>query len=122
MRNATAEALDQDFVRSARAKGLSERTVLWKHAFRNALFPLITLLGALLPGMIAGSVVVESIFNLPGMGKLTVESIFSQDWPVVYAVLLLSAFLTIAGLFLADLLYAWADPRVRLGQANLSGV
>jgi len=122
MRNATADAVDQDVVRSARAKGLSERTVLWKHAFRNALFPLITLLGALLPGMIAGSVVVESIFNLPGMGKLTVESIFSQDWPVVYAVLLLSAFLTIAGLFLADLLYAWADPRVRLGQANLSGV
>lgn len=122
MRNATAEALDQDFVRTAKAKGLSARTILWKHAFRNALFPLITLLGALLPGMIAGSVVVESIFNLPGMGKLTIESIFSQDWPVVYAVLLLSALLTIAGLFLADLLYAWADPRVRIGQPKPPGI
>ena len=121
MRNATAEALDQDFIRAARAKGLSEHVIIWKHAFRNALFPLITLLGSLLPSMIAGSVVIESIFNLPGMGRLTIESIFSQDWPVVYAVLLLSAVLTIIGLFLADLLYAWADPRVRTGQAKFSG-
>ncbi len=122
MRNATGEALDQDFVRAARAKGLNEHSIIWKHAFRNALFPLITLLGALLPSMIAGSVVIESIFNLPGMGKLTIESIFSQDWPVVYAVLLLSALLTIIGLFLADLLYAWADPRVRSGQGKTSGI
>ena len=122
MRNATAEALDQDFVRAARAKGLSEHRVIWRHAFRNALFPLITLLGALLPSMIAGSVVIESIFNLPGMGKLTVEAIFSQDWPVVYAVLLLSALLTIIGLFLADLLYAWADPRVRSGEGKFLGI
>ena len=121
MRNATAEALDQDFIRAARAKGLSEHAIIWKHAFRNALFPLITLLGSLLPSMIAGSVVIESIFNLPGMGRLTIESIFSQDWPVVYAVLLLSAVLTIIGLFLADLLYAWADPRVRTGQGKFSG-
>jgi peptide/nickel transport system permease protein len=118
MRSAMAEALSQDFVRAARAKGLSENVVIWKHAFRNALFPLITLLGSLLPGMIAGAVVIESIFNLPGMGKLTLESIFSQDWPVVYAVLLLSALLTIGGLLLADILYALADPRVRLGETK----
>jgi peptide/nickel transport system permease protein len=118
MRSAMAEALGQDFIRTARAKGLPETAIIWKHAFRNALFPLITLLGSLLPGMIAGAVVIESIFNLPGMGKLTLESIFSQDWPVVYAVLLLSALLTIAGLLLADILYALADPRVRLGESK----
>jgi peptide/nickel transport system permease protein len=71
--------------------------------------------------MIAGAVIIESIFNLPGMGKLTLEAIFSQDWPVVYAVLLLSAVLTIAGILVADIIYAWADPRVRLGNSNQAG-
>ncbi|MBK7476983.1 MAG: ABC transporter permease [Haliscomenobacter sp.] len=87
---------------------------------RNALFPAITLLGSIFPAMIAGSIVIESVFNLPGMGKLTLDSMFAQDWPVVYTILMLSAVLTIAGLLFADMLYSWADPRVRLGAENQS--
>lgn len=114
VRGSMAKALSEDFVRTARAKGLPERTVIWKHAFRNALFPLITLFSGILPAALAGSVVVEAIFNIPGMGFLTIESILNKDWPVVYAVLMMTALLTVAGILLADLLYAWADPRVRL--------
>lgn len=120
MRNAMVETLQQDYIRTARAKGLKEGQILWKHAMRNALFPAITLLGSIFPAMIAGSIVIESVFNLPGMGKLTLDSMFAQDWPVVYTILMLSAVLTIAGLLLADMLYSWADPRVRLGAENQS--
>ncbi len=120
MRNAMVETLQQDYIRTARSKGLDEGKILWRHAVRNALFPVITLLGSIFPAMIAGSVVIESVFNLPGMGKLALDSLFAQDWPVVYTILMLSAVLTIAGLLLADLLYSWADPRVRLGAENQS--
>lgn len=112
MRGGMIEVLQQDFIRTARAKGLPEQRVIWKHAFRNALFPLITLFASLFPAMLAGSVVIEYIFNIPGMGKLTVDSIRNQDWPVVYVLLLLSAVMTMAGILLADLLYALVDPRV----------
>jgi len=112
MRGGMIEVLQQDFIRTARAKGLSQRRVIWKHAFRNALFPLITLFASLFPAMLAGSVIIEYIFNIPGMGKLTVDSIRNQDWPVVYVLLLLSAVMTMAGILLADLLYSLADPRV----------
>jgi peptide/nickel transport system permease protein len=105
----------QDYIRTARAKGLPENRVIWKHAFRNALFPIITLLAGLLPALLAGSVAIEVIFSIPGMGRLTIDSIVRKDWPVVYAILMLAAILTMIGILLADLLYAWADPRVRLG-------
>lgn len=114
MRGSMTEALQLDFVRTARAKGLTERQVIWKHAFRNALSPIITMLGSVLPAAIAGSVVIEVIFNIPGMGKLSVDAINSKDWPVVYGVLILSAIVTMAGILLADMLYALADPRVKL--------
>jgi peptide/nickel transport system permease protein len=113
LRGSMVEALRQDFIRTARAKGLPEARVLWHHAFRNALFPLITLLANVLPALLAGSVVIEFIFNIYGMGTLTVQSIFAKDWPVVYVVLVITALLTVLGIFLADLLYAWADPRVK---------
>ncbi len=113
MRGSMVQALAQDYVRTARAKGLPEGKVIWRHAFRNALFPIITLIGSVFPAVLAGSVVIEVIFAIPGMGKLTVDSIFARDWPVVFAILMLGAVLTIAGLWIADLLYAWADPRVR---------
>lgn len=113
VRNAMLHELKQDYIRAAWAKGLSERQVIWGHAFRNALFPLITLFGAVLPAALAGSVAIEVIFNIPGMGRLTYASIISQDWPVVYGVLFLAALLTLAGSLLADLLYSRADPRVR---------
>ncbi len=104
--------LGQDYIRTARAKGLPERTVIWKHSFRNALFPLITLFAAVLPAAIAGSVAVEVIFDIPGMGWLTFEAIYQKDWPIVFAVLMLSAVLTVAGMLLADLFYIIVDPRV----------
>ncbi len=113
MRGSMNEALQQDYVRTARAKGLSSPKVIWRHAFRNALFPVITLFGAVFPAVLAGSVVIEVIFNIHGMGKLTIDAIFQRDWPVVYAVLMMGALLTMAGILVADILYAVADPRVR---------
>jgi peptide/nickel transport system permease protein len=107
------DVLDQDFVRTARAKGLDERTVLWRHAFRNALFPLITLAAMTIPGLLAGSVIVEFIFAIPGMGRLMLSSILEQDWPFVYTVLLLTALLTMVSNLVGDICYGWADPRVK---------
>ncbi len=115
VRGSMVEALRQDFVRTARAKGLPERTVVWRHAFRNALFPIITIMASVFPASIAGSVAIEFIFNIPGMGWLTLQAILQQDWPVVFVVLMLGALLTVTGILIADLLYALADPRVKLG-------
>lgn len=114
MRGAMLEVLEQDYIRTARAKGLPENAVYWRHAFRNALFPIITLLGSSLPGIIAGSLVVDYLFELPGMGYKTHEAFLSGDIPVLAAILMLLATLTVAGQLLSDLLYRWADPRVRL--------
>ncbi len=111
-RGGMAKVLGQDFIRTARAKGLPERTVIWKHGFRNALFPLITLLASVVPSAIAGSVAVEWIFNIPGMGWLTLQAITQQDWPIVFTVLMLGAVLTVLGMLLADVLYKLTDPRV----------
>lgn len=110
--------IGQDYVRTARAKGLRPWQVIWKHSFRNALFPLITMFASIFPAVFAGSVVIEVIFNIPGMGKLSVEAIFQRDWPVVYTVLMLSAILTMVGILLADLLYAWVDPRISYNKTS----
>ncbi|MCB0550886.1 MAG: ABC transporter permease subunit [Phaeodactylibacter sp.] len=112
MRGGMLNVIRQDYIRTAWAKGLSSRAVIWKHAFRNSLFPIITLFANIFPAVFAGSVAIEVIFNIPGMGKLTIDAITQRDWPVVYTVLMLSAILTMAGILIADLLYAWADPRV----------
>ena len=120
VRGGMLEVVNQDYIRTAMAKGLPQRKVIWKHAFRNALFPLITLFASLFPALLAGSVVIEFIFNIPGMGKLTVDSIQNQDWPVGYVLLLLSALLTMAGILLADILYAVADPRVSYQQEKVT--
>ena len=116
VRSSMREALQQDYIRTARAKGLSESVVVWRHAFPNALFPLITIFGAVLPAAFGGSVVIESIFNINGIGWLMLNSITARDWPVVYAILMIAAVLTMVGLLIADLLYIVADPRVRLGE------
>ena len=116
MRGSMVDVLRQDYVRTARAKGLKEKAVVWKHAFRNALFPIITMFASVLPASIAGSVVIEVIFNIHGMGKVVVDSIFRDDWPLVYSVLMLASVLTMVGILLADILYALADPRIRLGK------
>ncbi len=112
-RGAMIETLSAPFIRTARAKGLSERAVILHHALRNAMFPVITLLGLSLPGLVGGAYFVEYVFSLPGLGYLGVTSVFSRDYPTVMGITLLSAILVIAGNLLADLAYGWVDPRVR---------
>ncbi len=112
MRGGMINVIQQDYIRTARAKGLDENQVIWKHAFRNSLFPIITLFANVFPAALAGSVVIEVIFNIPGMGKLTLASIFEQNYPVVFAILMLAAVMTMVGMLVADILYSVADPRV----------
>lgn len=112
MRGGMVDVFDKLFIQTARAKGLREHKVVWKHGLRNALFPIITIFASVLPRAIAGSVVLEYIFNIPGMGWETLEAISEKDWPVVFAVLLLGSVLTMVGILVADILYAVADPRV----------
>ena len=112
-RAAMLEVIRQDYIRTARAKGLSERAVIFKHAWRNALIPIITLLGYVFVTLVEGSVVVENIFSWPGMGQLAVTSLNQRDYPVVMAIVLFSATLILLGTLLSDILYAIVDPRVR---------
>lgn len=114
-RTSVGEALEQEYVQAARARGLSERRVVWGHAFRNALLPLVTLFGLYLPLLLSGAVFVESVFAWPGMGGLMVSAIASRDTPVIMACAVLFAGMVVAGNLLADLLYGLADPRVRHG-------
>ncbi len=107
------EVLRQDYVRTARAKGVRERTVVLKHAFRNSFIPLLTRLGALIPALISGSVILEVIFSWPGLGRLFFDAITMRDYPVMMASLVITSVLVLLGMLLADLAYAWADPRIR---------
>lgn len=111
-RTAVLENLLSDYARTARAKGLSESAVLWRHVFRNSLLPLITVAASLLPSLLAGSVIVESIFSIDGMGKLAVEAVKGRDRELVLSITLIGGMLTLLGYLLADFLYALADPRV----------
>lgn len=111
-RSAVLENLMADFARTARAKGAPENVVLWRHVFRNSLLPLITVSAALLPGLLAGSVIVESIFSIEGMGKLAVESVQTRDRELVLSITFVSGLLTLLSYLIADLCYAFADPRV----------
>jgi peptide/nickel transport system permease protein len=113
MRGSMLEVVRQDFIRTARAKGLSERSVIFKHALRNALLPIVTLLGLLLPYLFGGAVLIETIFAWPGMGRLIVDSIFQRDYPLVMATSFVIAVMVIAGNLLSDILYAVVDPRIR---------
>jgi peptide/nickel transport system permease protein len=115
VRNGMLDVLHQDYITTARAKGLPERDVVFRHALRNALLPLITLLGLAIPGLIGGSVIAESIFAIPGMGKLFYDAVLMRDFPVIMGILTIGSALTLLGNLLADLAYAWADPRVRRG-------
>lgn len=114
MRNNMLEVMRQDYIRTARAKGLPESRVIYKHALRNALMPVITILGLSLPGIIGGSVIMESVFGIPGMGQLLYQAVFSRDYNLAMGILVPAAVLTMLGNFLADIGYALADPRVRL--------
>ncbi|MGM0554503.1 MAG: ABC transporter permease [Pseudomonadota bacterium] len=111
-RSAVLENLTSDYARTARAKGVAEHDVLWRHVFRNSLLPLITVSATLLPSLLAGSVIVEAIFSIDGMGKLAVEAVQTRDRELVLSITLLSGMLTLVGYLLADLAYAIVDPRV----------
>jgi peptide/nickel transport system permease protein len=115
VRNGMIEILNQDFIKTARAKGLYEKKVIFVHTLKNALLPLITILGLSIPGLIGGSVIAESIFAIPGMGKLFYDAVLMRDFPVVMGILTIGSILTLIGNLIADLAYAWADPRIRRG-------
>ncbi|MEI8173770.1 MAG: ABC transporter permease [Deltaproteobacteria bacterium] len=114
MRSNMLEVIRQDYIMTARAKGLSERAVIYRHAFRNALLPVITILGLSVPGLIGGSVIFETIFAIPGMGQLFYMSVMARDYPAVMGILFIGAVLTLVGNLIADVSYALADPRIRV--------
>lgn len=114
MRASMTDALNQNYIRTARAKGLPERLVLYRHALKNALLPVITLIGLSIPHLLGGSVIFESIFSIPGMGRLFFNSVFARDYPVIMGILVLGAVLTLVGNLLADIAYHLADPRIRV--------
>ncbi|MBT9164147.1 MAG: Dipeptide transport system permease protein DppB [candidate division WS2 bacterium] len=113
VRSTLLEVLGQDYIRTARAKGLSERVVIWKHAFRNVLIPLITLVALTLPALFAGAIITETVFALPGMGRLIFTAVVSKDFNLAVGCLTFLCILTIVSNLLADIMYAVVDPRVR---------
>jgi len=112
MRAAMLDIIRQDFIRTARAKGLSERVVVCRHALGNSLIPIVTLMGDVLPALIGGSVVIETLFAIPGMGSLSYEAVFTRDYPLLMAIFTLSALLTLLGILVSDFLYTLVDPRI----------
>jgi peptide/nickel transport system permease protein len=114
VRSQMLEVEGQDYVRTARAKGLPAEQVHYRHALRNALLPFVTMFGLILPGLIGGSVIIESIFSWPGMGRMAYEAILARDYPIILTVNFISAVLVLAGTFVSDLLYLVVDPRIRL--------
>ncbi len=114
VRNQMLEVEGQDYVRTAKAKGLPADRVHYRHALRNALLPFVTMFGLILPGLLGGSIIIESIFSWPGMGRMAYEAILARDYPVILTVNFISAILVLIGTFISDLLYMVVDPRIRL--------
>jgi peptide/nickel transport system permease protein len=113
IRSGMLDTLKQDYIKTAYAKGLTKKEVVINHALKNALLPLVTIIGLSIPGLIGGSFIIETIFSYPGMGRLGFEAIMARDYPVIMGIGIISAFLTLAGNIIADVLYAIADPRIR---------
>lgn len=113
-RSSMLEVIRQDYIRTARAKGLSEKDVIIRHALRNALLPVVTILGLSIPGLIGGSVIFETIFSIPGMGQLFYSSAMSRDYPTIMGILVIGSILTLVGNLIADISYALLDPRIRV--------
>jgi peptide/nickel transport system permease protein len=116
MRSGMLEVMGQDYVQVARAKGLPERIVIMKHVLRNSLIPQVTILASILPGLIGGSVIVETIFSIPGLGQLGYESVLARDYPTVMALFTVSAVLTLIGILVSDLILSVVDPRIAFGR------
>jgi peptide/nickel transport system permease protein len=115
-RTSMLEVLGEEYITSARARGLSENKVVFKHALKNAMLPVVTILGLSVPGLIGGSVIFESIFSIPGMGQLFYQSVLARDYPVVMGILVIGAVLTLIGNLIADISYGMVDPRIRYGK------
>jgi peptide/nickel transport system permease protein len=118
MRGGMLNEIGQDYIRTAKAKGLSERTIIWKHALRNSLLPIITLFANVFPLIISGSVVIETIFSIPGMGQISYNALLANDYPLVFTDTMVAAILTLAGTLMADILYATVDPRITFAKAT----
>jgi peptide/nickel transport system permease protein len=116
LRTGMLETIRQDFIRTARAKGLNERVVILRHGMRNSLIPIVTLMADVLPALIGGSIVIETLFSIPGMGLLSYEAVFSRDYPLLMGIFTFSALLTLAGILISDLLYTLVDPRIAYEQ------
>ncbi|MEA4897380.1 ABC transporter permease [Bacillota bacterium Meth-B3] len=112
-RSAMLDVIRQDYIRTARAKGLREKVVIYRHALRNAMIPIITLLGFQLPGLLSGAVMTESVFGWPGLGKVGVDAIFHRDYPLLMTINMMDTFLLMAGMLLSDILYGVVDPRIK---------
>jgi peptide/nickel transport system permease protein len=115
MRSATLEVINQDFVRTAKAKGVPKQAILWRHVVRNALLPMIPLAGLQMPALLGGALVTETVFTWPGMGRLFLDSLSYNDYPVVMGLVMFSAVMVLLGSLLADIMTAIVDPRIRLG-------
>ena len=115
-RTNTLEALNADYVRTARAKELSEKTVIYKHAFRNTMVPLVTLLAGILPSLFGGAMITEQVFSIPGIGQLAYQALVVADVPFIMGYNMFIAILTVVGTLLSDLMYAVVDPRVKIGR------
>ena len=113
MRSSLLDTLDEDFIRTARAKGLTRSQALWRHAFRNALIPVLTIIGLQFSFLIAGAIIIENVFFLPGLGRLIFQAISQRDLILVESVVMILVFAVILVTFLVDLAYAWVDPRLR---------
>lgn len=113
LRGAMLEVIRQDYIRTARSKGLKEIIVIMKHAFRNALLPIITMLGFIIPGLVNGAVITETIFSWPGIGRMAIAASFNRDYPVIMGNLIIASIMVIIGSMIADILYAVADPRIK---------
>jgi peptide/nickel transport system permease protein len=109
------EALQQDYIRTARAKGVSQRSVMWVHAFRNALVPVVTVIGITMAILIGGAVVTEIVFNIPGLGRLIISAVLRRDYPVVQGVILVTAAAYVLINLVVDVVYVFIDPRIRYG-------
>lgn len=113
-RSAMITVLKEDFIRTARAKGVSERVTIYKHELANALIPVVTVIGLLIPRLFGGAAITETVFGWPGMGQLAVRAAFERDYPVIMAVTLVTSAIVIIASFIVDVLYAWIDPRISL--------
>lgn len=118
MRSSMLEVIRADYITTARAMGVPETTIRYRHALKNGLLPIITLLGLSVPGLIGGSVIIEQLFSIPGMGLLFYEAVLARDYPLVMGITVIGAVLTLIGNLIADLAYAWADPRIRHGSGR----